>query len=610
MLKRRGLWGLILGLLVGLLFCVQGQSVRVSADYTISPYRVNVQVLKDGDANVTQTMTYRFDDDYHGVFNVQDIRGIQGGKLTGVQYRVNDGGTVTGVPATDGQNGSYELTQNKQRLKVKLYQTVSDGDQMAVTYRFHLRGVVKNYRDTAELNWKVIGTGWDVQLNHVKVTIQLPQTKVSKLQAWTHGPLSGHTQVDRQHGRVVMTVAQNPAESFVESHLLFPTTVTAANPNKVAKDRLVAAQQQEAKLARQANQKRQQARWLRWGFFLVLIALLVGCGVRSWWWYHRHPANKYAHPTPINHAFDVPGVTPALAQSLADGMSPNTDALAGEILAAAARKEITLEPVKDGRKETVKLTKNGEQTNSFLEKCFAQVGSDDSFTLQELKTFGKHDESDELNKWFSEWQEPIDNAADTYYDDKNLKLRERLIGTRLGLSALIIVTAAASWLLGVTVGKVGTVVGLIVLVSFWIFVGRFYRRIDRNNAKGLDQVNELTGFRRMLKDIGHFNTAEIGDLILWEQILPYAAAFGLAQQVADKLAVDFGPEALDTDLVVFYPLFYGGVGLPLGDALSDSLSSALQSADTSSDSSISGGSGGFSGGSSGGFGGGSGGGAF
>jgi len=172
MLKRRGLWGLILGLLVGLLFCVQGQSVRASADYTISPYRVNVQVLKDGDANVTQTMTYRFDDDYHGVFNVQDIRGIQGGKLTGVQYRVNDGGTVTGVPATDGQNGSYELTQNKQRLKVKLYQTVSDGDQMAVTYRFHLRGVVKNYRDTAELNWKVIGTGWDVRLNHVKVTIQ------------------------------------------------------------------------------------------------------------------------------------------------------------------------------------------------------------------------------------------------------------------------------------------------------------------------------------------------------------------------------------------------------------------------------------------------------
>lgn len=610
MLKRRGFWGLILGLVLGLLLCVAGQSVQASADYTISPYRVNVQVLKNGDANVTQKMTYQFDDDYHGVFDVQDMRGIQGGQLTGVQYQVNDGGTVSGVSATDGQNGSYELTQNKERMKVKLYQTVSDGDQMTVTYRFHLRGVVKNYRDTAELNWKVIGAGWDVRLNHVKITIQLPQTKISKLQAWTHGPLSGHTQVDRQQGRVVMTVAQNPAESFVESHLLFPTTVTPTNTNKVAKDRLAAAQQQEAKLARQANQKRQQSQWLRRGAFLALVVLLIGFGARSWRWYHRHPANKHTHPTPINHSFEVPGVTPALAQSLADGVSPNTDALAGEILAAAARKEITLEPVKNGRKETVKLTKNGEQTNSFLDKCFAQIGSDGSFTLQELKTFGKHDETGELNKWFSEWQESVDNVADAYYDENNLNLRERLIGTRLGVSALIILTAAASWLLGATAGKIGIVSGLVILITFWVLVGRFYRHIDRNNAKGLEQVNELAGFRRMLKDIGHFNTAEIGDLILWEQILPYAAAFGLAQKVADKLAVDFGSAALDTDLVVFYPLFYGGIGLPLGDALGDSLSTALQSSDTSTDSSISGGSGGFSGGSSGGFGGGSGGGAF
>ncbi|WP_407888424.1 DUF2207 family protein [Levilactobacillus sp. N40-8-2] len=609
MLKRRGFWRLILGLLIGMAFCVWGQSVQASADYTISPYQVNVQVLKNGDANVTQTMTYKFDDDYHGVFDIQDTRGIQGGKVTGVQYQVNNGGVVSGVAATDGQNGSYELTQTKRHLKVKLYQAVSDGDQLKVIYRFHLRGVVKNYRDTAELNWKVIGTGWDVQLNHVKITIQLPQTKISKLQAWTHGPLSGHTQVDRQRGRVIMTIAQNPANSFVESHLLFPTTVTSTNPNKVAKAHLAAAQQQEAKLAQQANQKRQQAQWQRWGVFLALVALLIGFGTRSWWWYHRHPANRYEHPTPINHAFDVPSVAPALAQSLVDGTSPNTDALAGEILTAAARKEITLEPVKNGRKATVKLTKNGEQTNSFLERCFAQVGSDNSFTLQELKKFGKNDETGELNKWFREWQEPIDAAADGYYDEENLRLRERLIGTRLGLSALIILTAAASWLLGMTVGKFGTAIGLAGLITFWILVHRFYQRIGRHNAKGLAQVNELAGFQRMLKDIGHFNTAEIGDLILWEQILPYAAAFGLAQQVADKLAVDFGSEALDTDLVVFYPLFYGGFGLPLGDALGDSLSSALQSADNSSSSSI-GGSGGFSGGSSGGFGGGSGGGAF
>lgn len=607
---RRGL-GLILGLIIGGLGLIMGQPVRANADYTISPYQMNVQIQRDGNANVTQTMTYHFDDDYHGVFNVQDIRGIQGGRLTNVKYQVNRGLIMPGTKSADGMDGDYEVSQNQQRIKVKLYQEINAGDQLKVTYRFHLRGVVTNYRDTAELNWKVIGTGWDEPLNHVRVTIQLPQKSVNQLQAWTHGPLSGRTQVDRQRGRVTMTVDRNLANSFIESHLLFPTAVTASNPNRVAKNHLAAAQKQEAQLARAANQKRQRDRWLRWGGFGLLVVLLAGFSYRSWRWYHRHPANRYPHPTPINHSFDVPGVPPALAQSLADGVSPNTDALAGEILVAAANEEIKLEPVKDGRKTTVRLTKIRETTNSFLEKCFAEVGRDGSFTLLELKKFGKQDDTGRLNQWFTAWQQPTDEAADAYYDKDNLKLRTRLYGTVMGLSTLIFLTTAASWLLGMTVGKIVTVIGVVGLLTFWILVRRFSRRIDRHNAKGLSQVNELKGFRRMLKDIGHFNTAEIGDLILWEQILPYAAAFGLAQQVADKLAVDFDTAALDTSLVVFYPLFYGtGFGIPLGDALGDSLSTALHASDTSSSSSISGGSGGFSGGSSGGFGGGSGGGAF
>ncbi|KIO94223.1 Integral membrane protein [Levilactobacillus brevis] len=82
------------------------------------------------------------------------------------------------------------------------------------------------------------------------------------MQAWTHGPLTGHTAVQSKTGRVVMTIPENPANTFVESHLLFPTQVTAANPNTRAQNRRAAAQKQEAKLAADANAKRQQQRWL------------------------------------------------------------------------------------------------------------------------------------------------------------------------------------------------------------------------------------------------------------------------------------------------------------------------------------------------------------
>ena len=59
---RRGL-GLILGLIIGGLGLIMGQPVRANADYTISPYHMNVQIQRDGNANVTQTMNYHFDDD-------------------------------------------------------------------------------------------------------------------------------------------------------------------------------------------------------------------------------------------------------------------------------------------------------------------------------------------------------------------------------------------------------------------------------------------------------------------------------------------------------------------------------------------------------------------
>ncbi|MGY5339195.1 DUF2207 family protein [Levilactobacillus spicheri] len=596
-------WLLIIGLIIGWTGVVQAH-----ADYTIEPYRMAVQVTKDGNATVTQTMTYDFDDDYHGVFNVQDLRGIQGGRLTGVTTQLNHQAPVTARAGDQGATNTYRLTKTADRVKVKLYRPVTDSDQLKVTYRWHLRGVVANYRDTAELNWKVIGTGWSEPLNHVRITIQLPAKQIAKLQAWTHGPLDGHTTVDRQAGRVTMTVGQNPAESFVESHLLFPTTVMPG-ARVVDRQRKAAAQKQEAQLVAAANAKRSRRQHLLWGglggIWLLTLVAVVAAGV----WVRRHPAHAYVHPIPIPHAFDVPSVSPAVAESLLDYQSPTTDALAGEILMAVTRREITLEPVQDGRHATMRLTKIGDVQNSFLWHCFDRVAQDDtSFTLRDLKKYGKRDKKGRLGKWFQHWQDDINRDVEVYQDGENIALRDRLAWIRAGLTGLFVLCAVLGWLVSPTWG--GWPLDLVMMVLMWIVVTRQRRRIDRYNQAGLELANNVGGFRRMLKDIGHFNTAQIGDLILWEEILPYAAAFGLAKQVAAKLAVDFDSTALQTQFMLFYPLYIdnNGLNLSLGDALNTGLSGALDASGNASSSS--GSSGGFSGGSSGGFGGGSGGGAF
>ncbi|MFC6260961.1 DUF2207 domain-containing protein [Levilactobacillus fujinensis] len=609
-MKHRGMLLGLLSLLTIIAAIAVSRPVAAAADYTIDPYQMHIAVLKNGDADVTQAMTYRFDDDYHGVYNNQDLRGIKGGKLTGITTAFNGGKLTAARQSTAHTDNTYQVSYAGQNAKVKLYHRASDGDKLKVTYHYHLQGVITNYRDTAELNWRVIGSNWDVDLENVKVVIQLPATQVKQLQAWTHGSLDGYTKVDKAQGRVTMTLAENPSGTFVESHLLFPTSVTAANTNIKDEKRKAAVQKQEANLAEQANAKRKQKKQQAYGGFLAFIAVIVALGLGFWWWLWRHPANRYPHPIPANHFFDVPSVSPALAESLVDFKSPNTDALSGEILMAVSNHEITMVPVKDGRRETLKLTKLVPTvSNYFLQKCFMKIAKADSFTLLDLKKYGKHDKKGRLSKWFRTWQEQVDELAEPYQDAANVKLRQRTMLGTVGLTALISIAIGVGWTLNRTISLATTIIGLLAVLVLWIYTVRLYQHTDRNNEAGLIQVNEVGGFRRMLKDIGHFNTAEVGDLILWEQILPYAAAFGLAQKVANKLAVDFGTAALNDNFVVFYPIFYSNdFSGSIGDSLNDSISSAIQT--STSASSSSGGSGGFSGGSSGGFGGGSGGGAF
>lgn len=46
------------------------------------------------------------------------------------------------------------------------------------------------------------------------------------------------------------------------------------------------------------------------------------------------------------------------------------------------------------------------------------------------------------------------------------------------------------------------------------------------------KINQVRGFYTMLDDIGRFDLRELGERILWSEIMPYAVAFKLAPKVA------------------------------------------------------------------------------
>ncbi|GEK29558.1 DUF2207 domain-containing protein [Furfurilactobacillus siliginis] len=601
-MKKQTQWWLMI---VTTIIFMLGLGIVGRADgYDITKYDVHVNVLKNGDADLTQHVTYNFDGDFHGVTYKQTLGGIAGVDDPTVSVKGKNGREINLPVTSDEQNNTVKVTKTQDALLLKVFHKISE-QRATFTYRYRLHGVVTNYADTARLNWKIVGDGWSVPLHNVRVVIQLPETNIDKLQAWTHGPTDGQTTVDKKNGRITLTVAQNPEESFIESDLLFPTSVTAANPRIVNEKKKVAVQKEERSLAEKANAQRKNAvkttKVMLGTLAAIVVGLLGGTGMYLW----RRPANRRKPTVPIDHWYDVPRVAPALAEGLTNGRIPDVHGLTGEMLVAVNQRELKIEP----EEKTFRLTQVGKLSNKVLKFLINDVGDGESVTMKAVKHFGKKDKEGRLTKRYDAWQSDVEDQRQTYLDAHNVALRRWWLVLGVVVSALAALAVLLIFYLPVSLRASLLIISGLVVIGVWVTAIWQRRRINQYTDEGAQLLNELNGFKRMLKDVGHFNTAKVGDLVLWEQILPYAAAFGLAKQVTDALATDFGTEALVGTGLIF-PLYFGpGFASDFDSGFQGGLSSAISSS-ASNLSSTSGGSGGFSGGSSGGFGGGSGGGAF
>ncbi len=606
--------------LVGVLFIFGGSAAVQAKSYDITNYTMQINVAKDGSAAVTQRVRYDFDGDFNGVYYNQDLAGIGGMSQTSVAV-LNSQNKLQQITASNTEAaGTYTTSDSDDRRQLKVFYPI-DNDTATFIYRYRLDGVVTNYRDTAELNWKVIGTGWDVPLNNVKVTIQLPTKNVTQLQAWTHGQLSGNTKVEKKAGRVVITLAKNPANTYVESHMLFPTAVTAANTNTSTKNRKKAVQQQEAEFAAEANRVRQRAQLIPGAIALASLLLGIVVLASQSLWLRRHPAELYPEPAPIKHWYDIPEYPPAVAQRLLSALAPNKKAFTATLMDLAVAKKVTITPTKVGHKETFEIAPTAKFTDQdrifkLLFETVPRRDHDGGVSLLDIKNYGRSDKSGRLGKAYEDWEMRVRGAVDElhYENNTNGQVRNR---------AWIIAVAGTVFALGTGIAAIFTfpvarvplwsLAALLVVVSWLVLLVKTHK-LPRYTQLGAQKINEVRGFKQMLEDVGHFDMAQVGDLILWDRILPYAVAFGSADKVVAALKMNFSTEQLASSMPINYPLFiygYGGFGgqTDFGEAFTSGFGSSL-AASSSASSSSHGSSGGFSGGNSGGFGGGSGGGAF
>lgn len=561
---------------------------------------------KNGDVIVNQAVTYAFEGKFHGVYYDQDLKGIKGVEDIGAQI-ANDDNPINLPVENSGKNDTLSIEKGSDKVRMKIYHEM-DGGSATFVYRYTIRELITNYRDTAELNWKVIGRGWEKPLSDVQITINLPSRPVPDLKAYGHGDLSGETKVDRNRGRVVMTIEHNPARTFVETHLLFPTSVTPDCLNVKNIIYKEEAERKERELAKIANEKRRKERffsYLAFGAVFVLslaipVTALVGPGERT------KKLKNYVR------SYEIPKMPPEQAYVLDKGEQPNARTYTAHLMDLAGQKRVLITPVEKRDWKISKKQRKDFNAGDLDEFLFEKVGDGQSYTMKQLKKYGKdHENSERLYDKFESWCSHTEIRVNTDYKSmKNALWYERLKTYFKYNVYAVIAVLVFLFLKGLFAKWQLILLGELALSAASIF---YYRMThDKYNQKGQEQRYQVRCFKKMLKDIGRFDLREVGDIVLWEKILPYAVAFGVARRVIRELKATYGKEAVneafrENRAFVDDSEDYGSFE---PDSFSGTLSRASSNFHVSSSSSSSGGSGGFSGGSSGGVGGGSGGGAF
>ncbi|RMC49031.1 DUF2207 domain-containing protein [Lactobacillus sp. ESL0228] len=591
---KRKLLLLLTFLSVLVLGCSLGQKVKADINYDIENNTAVATVNRDGSITMTRKIVYQFDDAAHGVFYQQNLKPDQ--KIVEPQVKVRDD---RGLNLTDHL---FDLQKTAQGYRFKVYHRISDNEKITVTYHYKITRAVTNYEDVAELNFMIIGNNWDTNLNHVKASIIFSKP-VKGLKAWAHGPLNGYIKVSPQTGRIVMTVDNIDGKTGVEVHTIFPLSITPDNKKVIHQKHRSAVLKQEKELAQAANRQRRNKRYASWGLTLIsiftgLVALLRGFCV-------KRQGVKPKKMRSLPHNYEIPDVDPVSAQILDRARKPDVKAFTAYLMQLTSKHKLEITDYQAGRKTCYRISCLDEQItkqDKLLGGLFEIVGDGKTVTTEQIRKY----HGTKIGKYFDQW------AQQRYRQvQKKGLISKKLINRKKVNQAVIIVLTIISCCSAYFAFNVSNINLILVIIAllFGTGIGLLVAnwRISIYSKLGAEKTNQVRGFKHMLSDIGQFKMRNVGDLLLWEDFMPYAVSFDLAKKVLKEINLEFNKEELAQSNFYLYGPFYSSGKNSFAESFSASF---VKGAGASASSSIIGSSGGFSGGSSGGFGGGSGGGAF
>jgi uncharacterized membrane protein len=604
-------------LLLGLGF----PGVAGAKSFSLPQAGVAVAVQPDGSLTVQESITFAFDGPFSGAF--RDIPLRQGQSIQDVFVAEGDTRYTPGASAELGSSGSpgtFGTTRIDSGLRIVWhYSALSEVRTFTIGYR--LLGVAVAYDDVVDVNLQVWGDEWEQSLGLLTATLLLPHPATgSAYRVWGH-PVSVRGDVRRSPQQVDLRALQVPDHQFVELRAVFPRSVLSSTEGAqvrsgTALPRILAEERADAASYERDQERIHDALQHLPLTILVLLAaaVLPAAGVLggTYWFFGRERKTGYDReyeqepPSDLEPAL----VPPLLRESPTVGSFEFTATLfdlirKGRFKAAQVTTDrSTWAGLRHENIADLELSQGDQAVTSAVEIPVAEVVDAVLATGPErLSRFRDRITEDrtENSKRFKAFKDAVASTV-----------RERRWFAGDGLKPLlgagIPFAAAGALMFWIGVQRFDSVaprwndvlliafgVCLVVNAAILLIAGRHVRVWRRRRAEAEQEAERWEAFRRYLTDFPRLDLAPPASLELWERVLVYGIAFGIADRVLQAAHLHM-PEEMHSASSIYWISPSGDLGsgpsaLGIGD-LSSGFGDAL--APPSS------GSGGFGGGFSGG----------
>src|SRR5579871_4616069 len=173
-----------------LLFAILLSAIPLHArSWRITNFHDTITVHRDGSAIVNESITLKFDGEFHGFHRTIPIE-YPGPNGTNYQLFIK----ILSITSDDGSNLKYDSSTSGAFRDLKIYLPNASNTTRTVQIAYRVRNGTRFFDQYDEFYWNVTGNDWPVPIDQAQATVQFPDTAGDALRAQAFTGVYGSTE--------------------------------------------------------------------------------------------------------------------------------------------------------------------------------------------------------------------------------------------------------------------------------------------------------------------------------------------------------------------------------------------------------------------------------